>query len=900
MKRCLQTWLLLTGLFFTETLSAQLIAPFTESFDNTATPTGWTQTAAFGGPWAFGAPGITWNTSACVDVPADHTGNGGNYAAVDMSSDDAAVTLTTPVIDVSALTNPVLYFQHFMCTEVYSPANILVVEAFDGTAFNEVATINTGVAAWTEQSFNLASFVYGTDLVQLQFRAESGGAGDDWRGDIAIDDVQVVEAPAVPDCPTLTGPVDGATDQYRNLRLTWNPAVTGEAPTGYRLLFGTDPLALNDLGVLGGTSTGITNMVFGATYYWSIVPVNAGGENTSCNATVFSYTLIDAPTAPTGVTCSANGNVSTVVATQEIDTNTGWTGVDGGAGNWAISTAGTPSPNTGPEAPYSGGGYMHFEASGAGTTTGTAISPAIDLTAVTDDAELSFWMHAFGFGIGDFVVGAGISQTGPFTDVFTWEGSLENSNAAAWRNIGADLSAFVGQTIYLSFQHTATDDFRGDVSIDLIEVTGCAPPPTCISPASLTIGTTTATSVELDWTAATGVVDGYDYLVQLASAALPDENTPRTGNVGGATTTAMTGVMAATAYNAYVRSTCPGGETGSWTGPVPFVTPPANDACADAIALNDANGMPSAASGTTYNSEGADPVMSSPAVTCNEFDGDADDDTWFSITVPTNSSVTITVVGGANFDAVIQAYSGSCTGLVAEDCADNSPSSGGTEILTLTDNSGGNGLLATTFLLQVFDFNAGGGEFTISVAAAVLPAELTKFTGQAEALANRLDWTTETEVNVDFFAVERSANGSDWTEIGSVQAAGNSTETVDYQYLDRQPLTIAYYRLRTVDFDGYTEYSDVVQVTRPRGTGNVAIAPNPTKGEAVMTLDLTTGDDVVITVTDIAGRVVSRTDYTLAEGLHTLDIDLSAQAAGVYFVQLQGRTLQLTERLLKD
>ena len=181
-----------------------------------------------------------------------------------------------------------------------------------------------------------------------------------------------------------------------------------------------------------------------------------------------------------------------------------------------------------------------------------------------------------------------------------------------------------------------------------------------------------------------------------------------------------------------------------------------------------------------------------------------------------------------------------------------------------------------------------------------LPAEFTKFTAEAEALANRLDWTTATELNVDFFAVERSTNGSDWIDIGTVKAIGNSTVAVDYQYLDRQPLATTYYRLRTVDLDGYMEYSDVVQVTRPHGTSSASLTPNPTKGEVTLTLDLVVGEEVIVTVTDIAGRVVSRTDYTLAEGLHTLDIDLSDRASGIYFVQLQSRTLQLSERLLKD
>ena len=219
--------------------------------------------------------------------------------------------------------------------------------------------------------------------------------------------------------------------------------------------------------------------------------------------------------------------------------------------------------------------------------------------------------------------------------------------------------------------------------------------------------------------------------------------------------------------------------------------------------------------------------------------------------------------------------------------------------MTLTD-SGPPALLASTFLVQVFDYGAGGAEFTISVNSVALPAELVAFTGTAETLANRLDWTTATEANVNYFAVERSADGNDWTTVGEVTAAGNSSVAVDYTFLDRQPLSLAYYRLRTVDFDGYTEYSDVVQISRPRGNGDVVIAPNPTRGETLMTLELTSADDLQLILTDVTGRVVSRQAYSLTEGAHTVALDMSRYASGVYFLQLQGRTLQLTERLVKE
>ncbi|MDZ7846550.1 MAG: hypothetical protein U5L96_07160 [Owenweeksia sp.] len=77
-----------------------------------------------------------------------------------------------------------------------------------------------------------------------------------------------------------------------------------------------------------------------------------------------------------------------------------------------------------------------YEASGAReVNTGRLISPAIDLSSVTSDAELSFWMHAYGADMGTLRVGVGTSASGPFTNVFTWSGQFQTSGSDPWANV---------------------------------------------------------------------------------------------------------------------------------------------------------------------------------------------------------------------------------------------------------------------------------------------------------------------------------------------------------------------------------------------------------------------------------------------------------------------------------
>jgi hypothetical protein len=188
---------LYTGPFQFDTLCDDLIAPFTESFNVlNSDPTCWTQSATTGGPWSTNGGG-GFNTVECSTAASDRTGNSGSFAWLDFSGTDTAVILETPQIDVSALTVPYVELYHWMCTTGYAPGNELYIEAIDGAGiWQQVALINTGDALWSKYGYDLSSFVYNTSFVQLRFRAESGGSGDDYWGDMAIDDLSVIEAPS--------------------------------------------------------------------------------------------------------------------------------------------------------------------------------------------------------------------------------------------------------------------------------------------------------------------------------------------------------------------------------------------------------------------------------------------------------------------------------------------------------------------------------------------------------------------------------------------------------------------------------------------------------------------------------------------------------------------------------
>ncbi|MDA9312321.1 fibronectin type III domain-containing protein, partial [Vicingaceae bacterium] len=240
--------------------------------------------------------------------------------------------------------------------------------------------------------------------------------------------------------------------------------------TVYRVEWDTNGYAAgtarNMATVSNDTNYTISGLTAQTSYSWAVKAICSSTDSSTLSGNSFNTKIQGA----LGVNCSV-GNPSTIFS-EEFNNNTaGWTGnIGSSGGNWEIPNNATSS-NTGADNAHSGSSYMNFEASGG--TGGSIVSPAIDLTAAQNDAELSFWMHAYGSNMGDLTVGIGTSATGTFTTVFASSGQIQTAGSDPWINVGIDLASYVGQTIYVEFSMSNYSGFRSDMSIDLFEVSAC-------------------------------------------------------------------------------------------------------------------------------------------------------------------------------------------------------------------------------------------------------------------------------------------------------------------------------------------------------------------------------------------------------------------------------------------
>lgn len=94
---------------------------------------------------------------------------------------------------------------------------------------------------------------------------------------------------------------------------------------------------------------------------------------------------------------------------------------------------------------------------------------------------------------------------------------------------------------------------------------------------------------------------------------------------------------------------------------------------------------------------------------------------------------------------------------------------------------------------------------------ATLPIELLYFNGKSINTGNLLEWITTTEINNDYFTLEKSKDAFSFTEIGTIMGAGNSSSNIKYEFTDDNVVNKTnYYRLKQTDFDGKFTYSNTV------------------------------------------------------------------------------------------
>lgn len=170
--------------------------------------------------------------------------------------------------------------------------------------------------------------------------------------------------------------------------------------------------------------------------------------------------------------------------------------------------------------------------------------------------------------------------------------------------------------------------------------------------------------------------------------------------------------------------------------------------------------------------------------------------------------------------------------------------------------------------------------YEVKFSSCVLPIDLISFTGWKEDNLNILKWVTAFEKNNNYFIIERSINGVDFSPIGVTQGSRNSSTTQTYRFEDEQPFNRTnYYRLKQVDYDGTFSYSKIIAINNEQA--NLTIYPNPNNG--IFTISFKAPEQSYkLDIADVNGKIV----YSISGDIVPGSIEVNDLAKGLYIVRL--------------
>ena len=198
---------------------------------------------------------------------------------------------------------------------------------------------------------------------------------------------------------------------------------------------------------------------------------------------------------------------------------------------------------------------------------------------------------------------------------------------------------------------------------------------------------------------------------------------------------------------------------------------------------------------------------------------------------------------------------------------------------------------------EISPISAADGLVTCAALFSTVPVILTDFNVSKRDRDADLKWITRSEINTSHFKIYRSTDGLSWDYVGTEAAAGNSSDKIEYNFTDANANRFAnaegvlYYRIRTIDFDGFAKYSPIRNVNFDGGgmVEKFTVYPNPTAGEIFVTSNnLSTYAQPKLDVYNVFGQKVASINLSHGNDGDTQKLDLRDYnlAPGTYLLEV--------------
>lgn len=178
------------------------------------------------------------------------------------------------------------------------------------------------------------------------------------------------------------------------------------------------------------------------------------------------------------------------------------------------------------------------------------------------------------------------------------------------------------------------------------------------------------------------------------------------------------------------------------------------------------------------------------------------------------------------------------------------------------------------------------------ICSIVMPVEFVYFSAKQKDQSALLEWATALEYNNSHFEIERSIDGNTWQLVTSIKGAGFTSTVNNYRYTDSHVAkqhSLVYYRVKQVDFDGQSSYTNMASVTFELHD-DIKIYPNPVID--LLHVDSQRDETIRVELYDVTGRMVLNTSESI--------INVSNQFNGLYTLRVYNDNGQIlkSERVI--
>jgi len=188
-------------------------------------------------------------------------------------------------------------------------------------------------------------------------------------------------------------------------------------------------------------------------------------------------------------------------------------------------------------------------------------------------------------------------------------------------------------------------------------------------------------------------------------------------------------------------------------------------------------------------------------------------------------------------------------------------------------------------------------EMKINISQATVPVELMAFNlSCSNNDLVQLNWTTGVEINNDYFDVEKSPDGLDWTSLGRIEGVAQVQHQNNYQFVDEDyDGGLTYYRLKQTDRNGSFEYSETKSISCSASERDFELYPNPAKDFIEISFD----NEVVIESINLMDMTGKQMNVSPAFELGRVSIDLKDIPTGAYLIKIESNQKSFSKEFIK-